>query len=68
MDRAPSTLVGAGREAQSREAAKRLHAAQRLLIATAEPDAQIAPVDFSHACCSCGAAQRGAAQTRSNET
>ena len=34
----------------------RLHAAQKLLVATAAPDANITPVDLSHACCSCGAA------------
>lgn len=61
MDRAPGALVGAPREERLRETVKRLQAAQRLLIASAEPDARIAPVDFSHACCSCGAAQRGAA-------
>jgi len=39
---------------RTREVLNTLHAAQRLLIACAEPDARITPVDFSHACCTCG--------------
>ncbi|MEJ8569962.1 hypothetical protein [Microbaculum marinum] len=32
-----------------------LHEAQRRLLAASEPRAGMTPVDFSHACCSCGA-------------
>lgn len=32
---------------------KQLQSIQRLLIATAEPDANITPVDFESACCTC---------------
>ena len=35
-----------------------LFQAQRRLLAASEPRAGMTPVDFSHACCSCGAAQR----------
>ena len=48
--------LGALRAAGQRDIIRQLHVAQRLLIATAEPDARITPVDFSNACCSCGAA------------
>lgn len=54
MDRLPTSL-GALRDAAQRDIIRALHSAQRLLIATAEPDARITPVDFSNACCSCGA-------------
>lgn len=36
---------------------RQLHLVQKLLIATAEPGANIAPVDFSHGCCNCGRAK-----------
>lgn len=36
---------------------RRLHLVQKLLIATAEPGANIAPVDFTHGCCNCGRAK-----------
>ena len=54
MGNLPSSL-GALREVGQRDIIRALHVAQRLLIATAEPDARITPVDFSNACCSCGA-------------
>lgn len=57
MDRL-ATRAGARDDSARRAVMRDLHAAQRLMIATAEPDANIAPVDFSHACCSCGAAGR----------
>lgn len=51
-----SALIGQqARDDAKREIIRKLHVAQRLLIATAEPDANITPVDFSHACCTCGA-------------
>jgi hypothetical protein len=33
---------------------RQLHSVQRLLMATAEPDANIVPVDFDQGCCNCG--------------
>ncbi|MGP9576119.1 hypothetical protein ACT3S8_16985 [Halomonas sp. AOP42-D2-25] len=33
---------------------RQLNKAQRCFIATSEPGAHLSPVDFSHACCSCG--------------
>lgn len=55
MDTLPASL-GIFRDAAQKDIILHLHCAQRLLIATAEPDAKITPVDLSHACCSCGAA------------
>ncbi len=55
MDILPSSL-GSLRDAGQKDIIRQLHLAQRLLIATAEPDAKITPVDLSHACCSCHAA------------
>lgn len=55
MDSLPAAL-GPLRDVAQRDLIRQLHVAQRLLIATAEPDARITPVDFSNACCSCGAA------------
>ncbi len=51
MDRM-TTRSGDG-DADRRDVLKRLAAAQRLLIACAEPDAGITPVDFDNACCNC---------------
>ncbi|WP_099825557.1 hypothetical protein [Oceaniglobus indicus] len=42
-----------GDEHARRDVLRHLAEAQRLLIATAEPDAGITPVDFDNACCSC---------------
>lgn len=55
MDSLPTSL-GTLRDAGQKDIIRQLHHAQRLLIATAEPDAQITPVDLSHACCSCAVA------------
>lgn len=55
-----SALVGQhARDDARHDIIRKLHVAQRLLIATAEPDANITPVDFSHACCTCGASHAG---------
>lgn len=55
-----SAIIGRdAREDAKHEVIRKLHVAQRLLIATAEPDANITPVDFSHACCTCGASHTG---------
>lgn len=53
MDRlaARQSADEAGRKAVLRH----LHCAQQLLVAAAEPDAGVTPIDFSNACCSCGA-------------
>jgi len=53
MDRMAGRRDAAGRETDKRDVLQRLAAAQRLLIATAAPDAGITPVDFEHACCNC---------------
>ena len=37
---------------------QRLQSIQKLLVGTAVPSANITPVDFSHACCTCGASAR----------
>ncbi len=45
-----------GEEARTKAIAdiiRQLHGTQRLLIATAAPDANITPVDFSQGCCNC---------------
>lgn len=55
MESLPTSL-GTLRDVGQKDIIRQLHYAQRLLIATAEPDAQITPVDLSHACCSCAVA------------
>jgi len=59
MDRLPARSAAVDREAGTREVLRHLAAAQALLIATAEPDAGITPVDFDHACCSCAPIRAG---------
>ncbi|MBO0904724.1 hypothetical protein [Jiella sonneratiae] len=58
MDRLAASRGAAPDEDGKRGVLRQLHAAQGLLIAAAEPDAGITPIDFSHACCSCGSAVR----------
>lgn len=58
VEAAATTLAETPREARLRQALARLHAAQKLLVAAAVPDAKITPVDLSHACCNCGATGR----------
>jgi hypothetical protein len=59
MDALSALLSQQARGDAKHEIIRELHVAQRLLIATAEPDANITPVDFSHACCTCGASHAG---------
>lgn len=59
MDALSAMLGQQARDDAKHEIVRKLHVAQRLLIATAEPDANITPVDFSHACCTCGASHAG---------
>lgn len=63
IEAAAAPLPGPPRRHGLQAALGRLHAAQKLLVATAMPDANITPVDLSHACCNCGAAQ-GPAQRK----
>jgi hypothetical protein len=51
MDRSAASRVVA--DTDRRDVLQRLAAAQRLLIACAEPDAGLVPVDFENACCNC---------------
>lgn len=53
MDALSAILGRDAREAHMRKIIIKLHGAQRLLVAAAQPDANITPVDFSHACCTC---------------
>jgi len=53
MDRLSAQKGEAGHATAKREILKHMAEAQRLLIATAEPDAGVTPVDFNNACCSC---------------
>jgi len=53
MDRMSALKTTPDRDIAKREILKRLAEAQHLLIATAEPDSGITPVDFTHACCNC---------------
>ena len=53
MDRMSGRRTGVDFDTDKRDVLKCLAVAQRLLIATAEPDAGITPVDFDHACCNC---------------
>jgi len=53
-------VVGADREWDRLVA--ELYAVHRRLLAASEPRAGMTPVDFSHACCSCGTRRRGAAE------
>jgi hypothetical protein len=53
MDRMAGRRYLSYRETDKRNILQRLAAAQRLLIATAEPDSGITPVDFNNACCNC---------------
>ena len=51
------------RDAVLRDAVKRLHFAQRMIVAAAEPEANMMPVDLSHACCTCGGSSRATVTT-----
>lgn len=53
MDRMAGRRYAAQGDTDKQDILKSLAAAQRLLIATAEPDAGITPVDFDNACCNC---------------
>ncbi len=53
-------LVGADRDWDG--LVSELYATHRRLLAASEPRAGMTPVDFSHACCSCGAPRRLAAE------
>ncbi len=53
MDRMTRRRIATDRESDKRAVLQHLAAAQRLLVATAEPDAGLTPVDFDHACCNC---------------
>jgi hypothetical protein len=53
-------LVGADRDWD--RLVSELYATHRRLLAASEPRAGMTPVDFSHACCSCGAPRRLAAE------
>lgn len=52
MDRAAASRGVA--DTDRRDILRRLAAAQRLLVACAEPDVGMTPVDFENACCNCG--------------
>ena len=62
MDSLSALLGQQARDDAKHEIIRKLHVVQRLLIATAEPDANITPVDFSHACCTCGASHTGGSE------